>query len=199
MSHFGNSRLVWLWLVWNQALTCTTRPTWSQNKWKTNEPPTKDENEDNSIIAGFLFLSTITWLPGIQIWALFHSFLTFTPCSLSVPWIYLIKPTFGPSLGAHPCHLGPSVFHLLPLIFLYQSTKLPQMPLFPHHSWVKNLLFSHWLPHSYKLFNSILGVKQITPMRVYLYIKAQTHGEYIKTQAHFNAVCYFQRPNQGEK
>lgn len=63
----------------------------------------------------------------------------------------------------------------------------------------KNLLFSHWLPHSYKLFNSILGVKQITSMRVYLYIKAQTHGEYIKTQAHFNAVWLFPKTQSGRK
>lgn len=45
--------------------------------------------------------------------------------------------------------------------------------------------------------NSTLGVNVDYLYEVYLYIQAQTHGEYIK--AHLNAVWYFRRLSQGEK
>lgn len=115
---------------------------------------------------------------------LFHSFLIFTLCSLSGPWVYLLKPHFCPFTGTHPCQLGPSVSICNLWFLLYQTSELPWMPLFSSSLLGQEL-------------NSTLGVNVDYLYEVYLYIQAQTHGEYIK--AHLNAVWYFRRLSQGEK
>lgn len=113
---------------------------------------------------------------------LFHSFPIFTLCSLSGPWVSSSSPASAPLSGLILASLVPlcSICNLW--FLLYQTSELPRMPLFPHHSWVKNLM---------------LGVNVDYLYEVCLYIQAQTHREYIK--AHLNAVWYFRRLSQGEK
>lgn len=159
-------------------------PTRSQNKWKTNEPPTKDENEDNSIVAAYFSHQQFHDSPIYRFELAFSFFSHLYTVQSFWALSLLLKPRFCPFIGTHPCQLGPSVFHLQSLI-----------PPVPDIRTSSNATFSSSLLG--QELNSTLGVNIDYLYEVCLYIQAQTHREYIK--AHLNAVWYFRRLSQGEK